>query len=391
MSKPKQQFETKAIRAQMERTHCHEHAISLFLTSSFVFDTAEDLRAAFNEETDDFIYSSYGNPNTSQFVEKMAILEDTETGVAMASGMGAISTTFMALLKAGDHVVSCSSVFGAMHGIFTKFFPKWKIDHSYFDANKPEEIESLIKPEFRFIYLETPTNPAIEVIDIALVSAIAKQKGVLHMVNNGFASTYLQQPAALGADLEVHSATKYIDWQGRVLGGVVVGPQALIHEIYLFGRLIGPSISPFNAWMLSKSLETLSIRMEKHCSNALHLARSLENHAKLQEVQYPFLASHPHEAIARKQKKTGSGIVAFDVKGGYTAIAQRMDKLQMIKISPNLGDSRTIATHPASSTHCKLSEAERLALGITPGLIRISVGLEHQDDILDDLLQALEE
>ncbi len=390
MSKPKRQFETEAIRAQMERTQYHEHAAPLFLTSSFVFDTAEDLRAAFNEETDAFIYSRYGNPNAAEFVEKIAILEGAESGVAMASGMGAIFTTFMALLKAGDHVVSCSSVFGATHGIFTKYFPKWKIDHSYFDANKPEEIESLIKPETRFIYLETPTNPAIEVIDIALVSAIAKQKGVLLIVDNCFATPYLQLPAALGADLVIHSATKYIDGQGRVLGGVVVGPKALIHEIYLFGRLTGPSISPFNAWVLSKSLETLSIRMEKHCNNAFHIAKSLENHGGLQAVRYPFLDSHPHIAIAKKQMKMGGGIVSFDVKGGYAAAARLMDKLGMIKISPNLGDSRTIATHPASSTHCKLSEAERLALGITPGLIRISVGLEHQDDILNDLLQALE-
>jgi O-succinylhomoserine sulfhydrylase len=386
----KTHFETVAIRAQIERTQYKEHAAPLFLTSSFVFDSAEDLKAAFNEETDAYMYSRYGNPNAEEFVQKMAKLEGAEDGVAMASGMGAIFTTFMALLKTGDHVVSCSSVFGATHGIFTKYFPKWNIAHSYFSAANPAEVEQLIRPETRFIYIETPTNPAIEVLDITSLAQIAKSKGVLLIVDNCFASPYLQQPIALGADLVIHSATKYIDGQGRVLGGVVLGPAELIHDIYLFSRLTGPSISPFNAWVLSKSLETLSLRMERHCSNAQYLAENLENLETLSAVRYPFLKSHPQENIARIQMKLGGGIVAFEVKGGYEKAAAMMNRLQMIKISPNLGDSRTIATHPASSTHCKLSEAERLALGITPGLVRVSVGLEHQDDILNDIVQALE-
>lgn len=383
-------FETQAIRAQMERSDNNEHSAPLYLTSSFVFDSAEDMRAAFNDETDDFIYSRYTNPNVNEFVHKVCLLENAEEGVAFASGMAAIYTTFMALLKSGDHVISCSSVFGATHAIFTKYFPKFNISHSYFNTGHVEDIETLIKPETRFIYLETPTNPAIELIDLTVVGAIAKKYKLLLIVDNCFATPYLQQPIKFGADLVVHSATKYMDGQGRVLGGVVVGKKELVHDIYMFGRLTGPSLSPFNAWVLSKSLETLSLRMDKHCSNALWVAESLQEHVKLENVSYPFLKSHPHYEIAKKQMRAGGGILTITVKGGYEPAKQFLDKLKMIRISPNLGDSRTIATHPASSTHCKLSEEERQKVGITPGLIRISIGLEHRDDILNDILNALQ-
>lgn len=382
-------FETDAIRAQLERSDFNEHSVPLYLTSSFVFDTAEDMRAAFNDEVDAHIYSRYTNPNNSEFVNKVCLMEGAEAGVAMASGMAAIYTTFMALLKSGDHVVSCSSVFGATHALFTKYFPKLNISYSYFNINKLNDIEKLIKPETRFIYLETPTNPAIELIDLEFVAAIAKKHNVLLIVDNCFATPYLQQPIKFGADLSLHSATKYMDGQGRVLGGVVVGKKDLIKEIYLYGRLTGPSLSPFNAWVLSKSLETLALRMDRHCENALYLAQKLEGNLSLENVSYPFLKSHPHYAIAIKQMKMGSGIITITVKGGYEAAKKFMDKLQMIKISPNLGDSRTIATHPASSTHCKLSEDERLAVGITPGLIRLSIGLENKEDILQDIIKAL--
>lgn len=385
----KKHFETNAIRAQLERSENNEHSVPVYLTSSFVFDTAEDMRAAFNEETDAHIYSRYTNPNNSEFVNKVCLLEGAEAGVAMASGMAAIYTTFMALLKSGDHVVSCSSVFGATHALFTKYFPKLNISHSYFNIKNPNDIEKLIKPETRFVYLETPTNPAIELIDLEFVAAIAKKHKVLLIVDNCFASPYLQQPIKWGADLVVHSATKYMDGQGRVLGGVVVGKADLIKEIYLYGRLTGPSLSPFNAWVLSKSLETLALRMERHCENALSIAEALEKNTALENVSYPFLKSHPHHAVAKKQMKLGGGIITITVKGGYEAAKKFLDKLQMIKISPNLGDARTIATHPASSTHCKLSEEERLSVGITPGLIRISIGLENKEDILKDIEQAL--
>lgn len=382
-------FETQAIRAQLERSENNEHSAPLYLTSSFVFDTAEDMRAAFNDESEAFIYSRYTNPNNNEFVNKVCLLEGAEAGVALASGMAAIYTTFMALLKSGDHIVSCSSVFGATHALFTKYFPKLNISHSYFNIKDPNSIEKLIKQETRFIYLETPTNPAIELIDLEFVAAIAKKHNKLLIVDNCFATPYLQQPIKYGADLVIHSATKYMDGQGRVLGGVVVGKKELINEIYLFGRITGPSMSPFNAWVLSKSLETLALRMDRHCENALHIAEVLEKNSALENVSYPFLKSHPHHAIAKKQMKAGGGIITVTVKGGLEAAKKFMDKLQMIKISPNLGDARTIATHPASSTHCKLSEEERVSVGITQGLIRISIGLENKEDILNDIQQAL--
>lgn len=382
-------FETQAIRAQMERSDNNEHSTPLYLTSSFVFDAAEDMRAAFNEESDAFIYSRYVNPNTDEFINKVCLMEGAEAGLATASGMAAIFTTFMTILKSGDHVVSCSSVFGATHAIFTKYFPKWNISYSYFNTGKVEEIEKLIKPETKFIYLETPTNPAIELIDLELVAKVAKKHNILLIVDNCFATPYLQQPIKFGADLVIHSATKYMDGQGRVLGGIVVGKKELIHDIYLFGRLTGPSMSPFNAWVLSKSLETLALRMDRHCDNALFIAKSLEGHQQLENVSYPFLPSHPHHAIAKKQMKAGGGIITITVKGGYESAKKFLDKLQMIKISPNLGDARSIVTHPASSTHCKLSEEERVAVGIFPGLIRVSIGLENKEDILNDILQAL--
>ena len=382
-------FETKAIRAQMERSDNNEHSTPLYLTSSFVFDTADDRRAAFNDESDDFIYSRYSNPNLNEFVNKVCLLENAEAGVSFGSGMAAIYTTFMALLKSGDHLISCSSVFGATHAIFTKYFPKLNISHSYFNTNNVLAIEKLIKPETKFIYLETPTNPAIELIDLEVVSAIAKKHKLLLIVDNCFATPYLQQPIKYGADLVLHSATKYMDGQGRVLGGITVGKKELINDIYLFGRLTGPSMSPFNAWVLSKSLETLALRMDRHCENALYIAQQLEGHEQLENVSYPFLPSHPNYTIAKKQMKAGGGIITITMKGGYEAAKTFLDKLQMIKISPNLGDARSIVTHPASSTHCKLSEEERLTVGIKPGLIRISIGLENKEDILNDLLNAL--
>jgi len=386
----KKQFETKAIRTQLERTQYNEHTAPIFLTSSFIFDTAEDMRDAFNDQNNNYIYSRYSNPNTEELIRKLCVLEGAEDGVAYASGMAAIYTTFMALLKSGDHIVSCSSVFGATHALFTKHFAKINITHTYFNSNKPETIEAAIRPETKFIYLETPTNPAINLIDLEEVSRIAKRNGVLLIVDNCFATPYIQQPITYGADLVLHSATKYMDGQGRVLGGIVVGRKELIHEIYLFGRLTGPSLSPYNAWTLSKSLETLALRMERHSQNALYVAEALEKEKHVESVSYPFLMSHPHYHLAKKQMKLGGGILTITLKD-YEEARKFMNKLQMIRISPNLGDVRSIATHPASSTHCKLTEEERLSVGITPGLVRLSVGLENADDILNDILQALEQ
>jgi len=383
-------FETQAIRTQSKRSQNNEHSVPLYLSSGFIFDSAEDLRAAFSEETDSFIYSRYANPNTSELIDKVCLLESAEAGVTMASGMAAIYTTLAALLKSGDHIIACSSVFGATHTLFNKYFPKWNIHHSYFKADDPGNLEQLITPNTKLIYVETPTNPGIEIIDLALLNALAKKHHLLLIVDNCFATPYLQQPVKYGADLVIHSATKYMDGQGRVLGGIVVGKKDLIKEVYLFGRITGPSLSPFNAWTLSKSLETLSIRMERHCENALYIAEALEKHPSVESLKYPFLPSHPQYSIAKKQMKLGGGIVSFSVKGGYAAAKNTLNKLQMILISANLGDTRSIATHPASSTHCKLTEEERIEAGILPGLIRLSAGLEHKEDILRDLIQALE-
>lgn len=383
-------FQTQAIRAQTERTQYNEHSTPLFLTSSFVFDTAEAMRAAFSDESDDFIYSRYSNPTVEELVGKVCLLEDAEAGIATASGMAAIYDTMMSLLRSGDHVVSCSSVFGATHAILTKYFPKIGISHSYFDAGQAtEEIAALMQPNTRLLYLETPTNPAIALLDLQAIGALCKERGVILVVDNCFATPYLQQPTKWGADIVIHSATKYMDGQGRVLGGIVVGRADLVREIYLFNRLTGAAMSPFNAWVLSKSLETLALRMERHCANALFVAEQLQSAPNVDWVSYPFLPTHPQHALAKRQMRAGGGIVALQIAGGYEGGKRFLDKLKMIRISPNLGDARSIATHPASSTHCKLSEAERLRVGISQGLVRLSIGLEAPQDILNDLLQAL--
>ncbi len=367
-----------------------EHSSPLFLTSSFCFDNAEEMRAAFADESDDNIYSRFSNPNVQEFVDKMVALEGAEAGYATASGMAAVFGSFMALLKKGDHLLSCSSVFGSTHTVINKYLPNYGIEYSYVSADNPAEWEAAIKPNTKMIYLETPTNPGLAVIDLAFVNDLAKKHKLLLNVDNCFATPISQRPIDFGADLVVHSATKWIDGQGRVLGGVVVGKKDLIQDIYMFCRSTGPALSPFNAWVLSKSLETLDVRMERHAKNALVVATALEKHPKINVVKYPFLPSHPQHAIAKKQMKDGGGIVCFELNGGLESGKKFLNSLQMLSLTANLGDTRSIASHPASTTHAKLTEEERQATNITPGLIRISTGLEHTDDILEDILQALE-
>lgn len=382
---------TKAIRTQTDRTPEMEHSTPLFLTSSFCFDTAEDMRAAFADETDDNIYSRFTNPSVKEFVDKICALEGAEAGYATASGMSAIFASFMALMKKGDHLLSCNAIFGSTHTVITKFLPKYGIEYSYVSAAADAAAwEAAIRPNTRMIYIETPTNPGLDIIDLEMVSALAKKHNIILNVDNCFATPIGQRPIDFGADLVVHSATKWIDGQGRVLGGAIVGRADLIKDIYLFCRSTGPSLSAFNAWLLSKSLETLDVRMERHAANALRLAKALEGHPKVSWLKYPFLASHPQHAIALKQMKNGGGIVCFELKGGLESGRRFLDNLQMLSLTANLGDTRSIASHPASTTHAKLTEEERLAVNITPGLIRISTGLEHADDIVQDILQALE-
>ena len=382
-------FESNAIRTQTERSQFKEHSTPLYLTSSFVFDDAEDMRASFAEEKETNLYSRFSNPNTTEFVDKMCKLEGAESGYAFATGMAAVFSTFGALLNAGDHIVSARSVFGSTHTLFTKYLPKWDISTSYFKIDEVEKIESLIQPNTKILYAESPTNPAVDVLDLELLGQIAKKHNLLLVIDNCFATPYLQNPIKFGADLVIHSATKLIDGQGRVLGGVTVGKADLIREIYLFSRNTGPALSPFNAWVLSKSLETLHVRVDRHCENALKVAQFLENHPQVESVKYPFLKSHPQYEVAKKQMKLGGNIVAFQIKGGLEAGRSFLNKLQVISLSANLGDTRTIATHPASTTHSKLALEDRLEVGITDSLVRVSIGLEHTEDIINDLETAL--
>ncbi|MAQ76186.1 MAG: O-succinylhomoserine sulfhydrylase [Aquimarina sp.] len=390
MSSESQHFETLAVRTQTDKTQFLEHSVPLYLTSGFVFEDSEEMRAAFAEEKERNLYSRFSNPNTSEFVDKICALEGAESGYAFATGMAAVFSTFAALLDAGDHIVSARSVFGSTHSLFTKYLPKWNIETSYFKVDEVEKIESLIQPNTKILYAESPTNPGVDVLDLEHLSAIAKKYNLLLVIDNCFATPYLQNPIKFGADLVIHSATKMIDGQGRVLGGVTVGREDLIREIYLFSRNTGPALSPFNAWVLSKSLETLAVRAEKHCANALQLAEFLENHNKVNWVKYPFLKSHPQYEVAKKQMRLGGNIVAFEIKGGVEAGKQFFNSLKMCSLSANLGDTRTIVTHPASTTHSKLVQEDKLAVGITDGMVRCSVGLENIDDIILDIEQALD-
>ncbi|WP_037325218.1 trans-sulfuration enzyme family protein [Salinimicrobium terrae] len=382
-------IETIAIRTQLERTQYQEHSTPLFLTSSYVFEDAEEMRAAFSEEKERNIYSRFSNPNTSEFIEKIAIMEGAEAGFAFATGMSAVYSTLATLLNSGDHIVSARSVFGSTHSLFTKYFPKWNISHTYFNVNEEDKIESLIKPETKILFAESPTNPGVDILDLENLGRIAKKHNLLLIIDNCFATPYLQNPIKFGADLVIHSATKLIDGQGRVLGGVTVGREDLIREIYLFSRNTGPALSPFNAWILSKSLETLPVRLDRHCENALKIAELLEKETNAENTKYPFLKSHPKYEVAKKQMKLGGNIISFEIKGGLEAGRKFIDNLQLCSRSANLGDTRTIVTHPASTTHGRLTEEERLEAGIKPGLVRISVGLENVEDIFSDLKRAL--
>jgi len=381
---------TKAIRIKNEQTNEMEHSTPLFLTSSFCFDNAEEMRAAFADETDDNIYSRFSNPNVKEFVDRVVALEGAEAGYATASGMSSVFASFMALLKKGDHLLSCNAIFGSTHTVITKYLPRYGIECSYVSANDIAAWEKAIRPNTKMIYLETPTNPGLDIIDVAAISKLAKKHNILLNVDNCFATPIGQTPIDDGSDIVVHSATKWIDGQGRVLGGVVVGRKELIHEIYLFCRSTGPALSAFNAWVLSKSIETLDVRMERHSKNALHIATALEGHAKISWLKYPFLKSHPQYEIAKRQMKNGGGLFCFELKGGLESGKKFLNNLQLLTLTANLGDTRSIASHPASTTHAKLTEEERLAVNITPGLIRISVGLEHPDDVLKDIQHALQ-
>lgn len=383
--------ETDAIRAQSDKTPFREHSVPLYLTSSFVFDDAEQARALFADEIAGNIYTRFSNPNNSEFIEKLCLLEGTEDGIATASGMAAMYISMASLLKSGDHILASRSVFGSTHQILSTIFPRFGITYTYGEINDPASWEKLIMPNTKMIFVETPSNPALDLIDLEWLGKFASKHNLILNVDNCFATPYLQNPAKWGAHLVTHSATKFIDGQGRVIGGAVLGKKELIKEVRFFARHTGPSMSPFNAWVLSKSLETLAVRMERHCRNAQALAEYLESHAEIVKVKYPFLPSHPQHLLAKKQMKLGGGIVTFEIKGGIERGRKFLNALKMLSHTANLGDTRTIATHPASTTHSKLTDAERSAVGITSGLIRISLGLEDIQDIIGDIEQAIRE
>ncbi|HTB24620.1 MAG TPA: aminotransferase class I/II-fold pyridoxal phosphate-dependent enzyme [Puia sp.] len=380
---------SKMIRTRVEQTNEMEHSSPLFLTSSFSFDNAEEMRAAFADENDDNIYSRFSNPSVQEFTDRMCVLEGMESGFATSSGMSAVFASILTFLKKGDHLISCNAIFGSTHTVITKILPKYGIEYTYVPVYDIASWEAAVQENTKMIYLETPTNPGLDLIDLQAVGDLAKKHGLIYCVDNCFATPIGQLPVEFGADLVVHSATKWLDGQGRVLGGIVLGSKKLIHEIYLFCRSTGPALSPFNAWVLSRSLETLEVRMERHASNAFYLAQQLQNHPAISWLKYPFLESHPQYTIAKKQMKNGGGLFCFELKGGLDSGRKFLDNLKMLSRTANLGDTRSIASHPASTTHAKLTEEERQAVNITPGLIRISCGLEHRDDILDDILQAL--
>ena len=383
------QKQTNAIRIQTERSHNREHSVPLYLTSSFTFEDAEQGRAVFAEEMAGNIYSRYMNPNVDEFVAKMNMLENAEDGIAFSTGMAAIFASMAGLLKSGDHIVASNALFGSCIQILTKITSKWGIDCTFVPGADINAWKAAIKPNTKFLFCESPSNPGLELIDIKELAALKEGKDLILAVDNCFATPILQTPLDLGADLVIHSATKYIDGQGRVLGGVICGKKVYIEEIRFFARHTGPSMSPFNAWILSKSLELLDLRMQKHSENAMALAEALEGHKGLHQVKYPFLKSHPQYELAKRQMKYGGGILTIDMKGGFDKVNEFSQLLKIASISPNLGDSRTIITHPASTTHAKIAPEEKVALGITPGLVRIAVGLESIEDLKADFIQAL--
>jgi O-succinylhomoserine sulfhydrylase len=383
-------FETHCVRTQAKRSSHKEHSVPIFETSSYVFDTAEEARAVFAEEEKGNIYTRFSNPNTDEFIEKLCALEGAEDGIATSSGMAAVYLTLNTLLRPGDHVLASRQLFGTTHLLFTQVLSKWGVSHTYVDLKDQQEWKDNLLPTTRVIYTETPSNPGMELADLKWLARFAAKNDLYLVVDNCFATPYLQNPIRLGADIVIHSATKFIDGQGRTISGAVLGSKDIINEVRTLSKITGPTMSAFTAWLLSKSLETLSVRMERHCENALRLARFLEKHPEVIWVKYPFLPSHPQYKLAKRQMKLGGGLLSFELKGGADRAGKFLNALHLMSITSNLGDTRTTLTNPATTTHSKLTAEERKASGITDGMIRVSTGLEHIDDIKDDFEQAIE-
>lgn len=384
-------FDTRAVRSGIHRSQFNEHSEALYLTSSFVFESAAQAAARFANEEPGFVYSRFSNPTVAAFQERLAALEGAEACVATASGMAAILSCVMGLMKGGDHIVSSSSIFGATVQLFGTVLAKFGLETTFVDGADAAAWQRAIRPSTRLLFLETPSNPLTEVADIAALADVAKRSGALLAVDNCFCTPALQLPFALGADLVIHSATKYLDGQGRVLGGAVLGRRELIMDGVLgFLRTAGPSLSPFNAWVLLKGLETMKLRMEAQSARALELARWLERHPRIERVYHPWLESHPQHALARRQQRAGGAIVSFDVRGGKQAAWRAVDATRLISITANLGDTKSTITHPASTTHGRISAEARKAAGIGDGLLRVAVGLESVEDLKADLARGLD-
>ena len=381
--------DTLAVRAGMDRTHHREHSEALYLTSSFVFDNAAQAAVMFSGEEDGNVYARFTNPSVTLFEERLAALEGSEGCIATASGMAAITAMIMANLSAGDHIVASKSLFGSTIQLLGNILPRFGIETTFVSLSNPAEWDAAVKPNTRLLFCETPSNPLTEIGDIAALATIAKKHNILLAVDNCFCTPVLQKPMALGADIVVHSATKYLDGQGRVLGGAVCANKAIIEKIFVFLRTTGPTLSAFNAWVLGKGLETLAIRMRAQSASALELARWLEAHPAVERVYYPGLPSHPQHELAMRQQSAGGAIVSFQVKGGKDAAWRVVDFCQLLSITANLGDTRTTLTHPASTTHGRISPEARAAAGIKDNLLRMAVGLESVDDIRNDLSRGL--
>ena len=383
------QPQTRMIREQATRSGHGEHSVPLYLTSSFTFDTAGDMAATFAGEREGIIYSRYNNPNVDELIAKACALAGTEAGFATASGMAACFASLAALVNAGDHIVATRALFGSTHQILTNLLPKWGVTFTYVEPDNPESWDAAVQENTVLFCTETPSNPGLKLVDLEAGGAFCRRHNLLYVVDNCFATPVLQRPADYGADLVTHSATKWMDGQGRVLGGLLLGTREVMEKITTFCRHTGPAMSPFNAWVISKSLETLHLRMAAHCAAALELATWLSDQEAVAKVHYPFLPSHPQYDLARRQMSAGGGIVTFELQGGIAAANQLLDSAQLCTRSSNLGDTRTILTHPATTTHSKLTPAERSAVGISDGLVRMSVGLEAVVDIQNDLLRGL--
>ncbi len=385
------ELETLALHTGIHRSQFNEHSEALYLTSSFVFDSAAQAAARFSGAEPGNIYSRFTNPTVTAFEERLAALEGAETCVATASGMSAILACVMGLLSAGDHVIASRSLFGATVNLFNNILKRFKIETTFVSATDIAAWEAAVRPETRLLFIETPSNPLTEISDIAALAAVAKKAGAWLAVDNCFCSPALQRPLELGADLVIHSATKYLEGQGRVLGGAVLGKRDLVMEQGVFGflRTAGPSLSPFNAWVILKGMETLKIRMEAHSANALKIACWLEAQPAVARVHYPGLPSHPQYKLAKRQQKTGGGIVSFEMKNGKDAAWRVVDSVRLISITANLGDTKSTLTHPATTTHARISQESRDAAGITEGLLRIAVGLEAVEDLKADLARGL--